>query len=110
MPDHSTMFLHDPSSLGSFAPRAISPQPCRDDIALKRDILSVNYCTAGVCSGVERACCADRRRAMVRLAEASSRTNNQPATMATPASEIHMIQRATIGFELLVNTCANPAR
>ena len=39
---------------------------------------------------------------MLRLAFANRRTNNQPATMATPTSEIHMIQSATVGFELLV--------
>src|SRR6266446_1037795 len=68
------------------------------------------YGTAGVGSCVAGGCEAGSRRAMVRFAEANSRTNNQPATIATPTNDIHMIHRATVGFELLVNTRPNPAR
>src|SRR5260370_41612604 len=68
-----------------------------------------SYGIAGVCPVIGRACCVEKRLAMLRLADASSRTNNQPATMATPMSEIHMIQSATVGFALLANPCPNPA-
>ena len=39
---------------------------------------------------------------MVLAALIKARTNNQAATIATPASEIHIIQSATMGFVLLV--------
>lgn len=70
--------------------------------------LFVIYGTAA--SGVRRAGSGDNRRAIVRFAETSARTNNHRATSPTPASESHMIHSATVGLALLVKALAKPDR